>query len=42
MFYGLQLQQARKLAYKFAVQKGKAPKSWITNQTAGEAWLLGF
>ena len=42
MFHGLQLQQARKLAYKFAVQKGKAPKSWITNQTAGEAWLLGF
>ena len=42
MFYGLQLQQARKLAHKFAAQKGNAPKSWIPNQTAGEAWLLGF
>lgn len=43
MCYGLSDQQARSLAYDFAVANNKTfPESWNTNRCAGKEWILGF
>ena len=43
MFCGLSKQQAKKLAYKFAIMKNLPhPRNWDLNEIAGEDWLRGF
>ena len=43
MFYGLDTCQARKLAFEFAMRRGKkVPASWTQNSTAGYVWLHEF
>ena len=43
LFYVINEEQARKMAYQFAKAKKKdMPKSWEENKTAGIDWMMGF
>lgn len=44
MFYGLTNEQARKVAYQYAlaVKSDNIPKTWYQEQMAGREWLVGF
>ena len=43
LFYGINQEQARMLAYEFAKSKNKdMPQSWRENKSAGVDWMKGF
>ncbi|XP_014664978.1 PREDICTED: uncharacterized protein LOC106807207 [Priapulus caudatus] len=43
LYYGLSMDETRKLAYEYANRLGvEMPPSWIENEKAGKDWLQGF